>query len=55
MFNDDNSKYSEHDIKDFEKDICLFIDNINKSKFLAYQKKYAKPELEKVSIIIMTS
>ena len=55
LLNNDNSKYSEHDIKDCAKDICLFVDNINKTKFLACQKKYAKPELEKVSIIIMTS
>ena len=52
---DDNSKYSEHDIKDCAIDICLFVDNINKTKFLACQKKYSKPELEKVSILIMTN
>ena len=52
---DDNSKYSEHDIKDCARDICLFVDNINKTKFLACQKKYSKPELEKVSILIMTN
>ena len=49
----DDSKYTEHDIKECAKDICLFVDNINKTKFLACQKKYAKPEQEKVSIIIM--
>ena len=49
----DDSKYTEHDIKECAKDICLFVDNINKTKFLACQKKYAKPEHEKVSIIIM--
>ena len=51
----ENSKYSEHDIKDCARDICLFVDNINKTKYLACQKKYSKPELEKVSIIIMTN
>ena len=49
----DDAKYTEHDIKECAKDICLFVDNINKTKFLACQKKYAKPEQEKVSIIIM--
>jgi hypothetical protein len=49
----DDSKYTEHEIKECAKDICLFVDNINKTKFLACQKKYAKPEQEKVSIIIM--
>ena len=49
----DDSKFTEHDIKECAKDICLFVDNINKTKFLACQKKYAKPEQEKVSIIIM--
>ena len=55
LVTDDNSKYSEHDIKDCARDICLFVDNINKTKFLACQKKYSKPELEKVSILIMTN
>ena len=52
---DDNSEYSEHDVKDCAKDICLFVDNISRTKFIACQKKYAKPEQEKVSIIIMTN
>ena len=45
---------SEHNIKDCAKDICFFVDNINKTKYLSCQKKYSKSEFEKVSIIIMT-
>ena len=52
LITDENAKYSEYDIKDCAKDICLLVDNINKTKFLSCQKKYAKPELEKVSMII---
>ncbi len=55
LITDENAKYSEHDVKDCAKDICLFVDNINKTKFLSCQKKYAKPELEKVSILIMNN
>ena len=51
----ENSKYSEHDVKDCAKDICLFVDNIMKTKYLACHKKYARQEMEKVSIIIMTN
>ena len=50
-----NSKYTEHDIKECAKDICLLVDNINKTKFLACHKKYEKPEQEKVSIVIMSN
>jgi cyclin B len=55
LITDENAKYTEHDVKDCAKDICLFVDNISKTKFLSCQKKYAKPELEKVSIIIMNN
>ena len=55
LVTDDNSKYSEHDIKDCARDICLFVDNINKTNFQACLKKYSKPEQEKVSIIIMNN
>ena len=55
LITDENAKYSEHDVKDCAKDICLFVDNISKTKFLSCQKKYAKPELEKVSILIMNN
>ena len=48
-------KYSEHNIKECAKDICLYVDNINKTNYKACMKKYSKPEQEKVSIIIMNN
>ena len=51
---DVNREYgSEYNIKECAKDICLFVDNIHKTNYLACQKKYAKEEQEKVSIIIL--
>ena len=50
-----NEKYSEHNIKECAKDICLFVDNINKTNYKACVKKYSKPEQEKVAIIIMNN
>ena len=43
----------EYNIKECAKDICLFVDNINTTNYQACQKKYSKPEQEKVSIIIL--
>ena len=48
-------KYSESNIKECAKDICLFVDNINKTSYQACIKKYSKPEQEKVAIIIMNN
>ena len=48
-------KFSEHDIKECAKDICLFVDNINKTNYQACQKKYSKPEQENVAIFIMNN
>ena len=48
-------RYSEHNIKECAKDICLFVDNINKTNYQACLKKYSKPEQEKVSILIMNN
>ena len=48
-------KYSEHNIKECAKDICLLVDNINKTNYQACLKKYSKPEQEKVSILIMNN
>ena len=48
-------RYSEHNIKECAKDICLLVDNINKTNYQACFKKYSKPEQEKVSIIIMNN
>ena len=50
-----NAKYSEHNIKECAKDICLYVDNINKTNYKACVKKYSKPEQEKVAIIIMNN
>ena len=48
-------KFSEHNIKECAKDICLLVDNINKTNYQACLKKYSKPEQEKVSVIIMNN
>ena len=57
FFNLDEAKekYSEHNIKECAKDICLFVDNINKTNYQACVKKYSKPENEKVAILIMNN
>ena len=43
----------EYNVKECARDICLFVDNINKTNYLACQKKYSAPEQEKVSILIL--
>ena len=48
-------RYSEHNIKECAKDICLFVDNINKTNYQACLKKYSKPEQEKVALLIMNN
>ena len=54
FLHDENKEITtEYNVKDCAKDICLFIDNINKTNYLSCQKKYSNPEQEKVSIIIM--
>ena len=52
---DSKDKYTESNIKECAKDICLFVDNINKTNYQACVKKYSKPEQEKVAIIIMNN
>jgi len=52
---ENRDKYSESNIKECAKDICLFVDNINKTSYQACIKKYSKPEQEKVAIIIMNN
>ena len=47
------TKYSEHNVKDCAKDICLFVDSIHTTKYLACQKKYSKEENCKVSLLIL--
>ena len=53
----DNSsvKYTEHNIKECAKDICIFVDNINKTNYQACFKKYSKPEQESVAILIVNN
>ncbi len=53
LFDENKEITIEYNIKECAKDICLYVDNINKTNYLACQKKYSKPEQEKVSIIIM--
>ena len=48
-------KFSEHNIKECAKDICLLVDNINKTNYQACVKKYSKPEQENVAMIIMNN
>ena len=55
VFDETVEKYSEHNIKECAKDICVFVDNINKTNYKACLKKYSKPEQEKVSLIIMNN
>ena len=54
-FDEKMEKFSESNIKECAKDICLYVDNINKTNYQACVKKYSKPEQEKVSIIIMNN
>jgi hypothetical protein len=44
----------EYNIKECAKDICVFIDNINKTKYHSCLQKYAKQENEKVSLVILS-
>ena len=43
---------NEYDIKECAKNICSYVDNINKTIFLSCKKKYATKENEKVSLIV---
>ena len=48
-----NPKYSnEYDIKECAKDICYFVDNINKTNYLSCKKKYANEDNEKISLVV---
>ena len=50
---ENNTNYrNEYDIKNCAKDICFFVDNINKTKYLSCKNKYANKNFEKVSLII---
>ena len=52
--NDTNNKNfrNEINVKDCAKDICIFVDNINKTNFNSCKNKYATDSNEKVSLII---
>ena len=43
---------TEVNVKDCAKDICIFVDNINKSNFFSCKNKYASDKNEKVSLIL---
>ena len=48
-----NAKFkNEFDIKECAKDICNFIDNVNKSNYLSCKNKYSDDENENVSLLI---
>ena len=52
--NDINNKNfrTEVNVKDCAKDICIFVDNINKSNFFSCKNEYASDKNEKVSLIL---
>ena len=39
-------------VKDCAQDICILVDNIENSNYLACFKKYSKDEFEKVSLMV---
>ena len=48
-----NPNYSnECDIKECAKDICYFVDNINKSNYLSCKNKYANENNESISLVV---
>ena len=47
-----SSNYAIHIIKECAKDICVFVDNVNKTNYLSCKNKYASDINEKVSLII---
>ena len=55
VLDETREKFSEHNIKECAKDICLLVDNINKTNYQACVKKYSKPEQENVAMIIMNN
>ena len=51
--NKDNLFFSENDVKDCAKDICFFVDNAHKTKFLACWKKYSQKEFKNIASFII--
>ena len=52
LVDNDKENNIEYNVKECAKDICLLVDSITKNNYVSCYKKYAKPEFEKVSIII---
>ena len=53
LLNENYSIPSGLSVKECAKDICLFVDNIHKSNYTSTEKKYSKPEYEKVAQLIV--
>ena len=48
-----NPKYNnEYDIKECSKDICFYVDNVNKTNYLSCKNKYSNEKNEKIALII---
>ena len=52
MLNEKEDLPLGHGVKDCAQDICIFVDNIKSSNYLACFKKYSKNEFEKVALLI---
>ena len=52
MLNENEDLPLGHGVKDCAQDICIFVDNIKSSNYLACFKKYSKNEFENVSTLI---
>ena len=52
MLNENEDLPLGHGVKDCAQDICILVDNIDNSNYLACLKKYSKEEFEKVALII---
>ena len=52
LVDNDKENNIEYNVKECAKDICLLVNYITKCNYVSCYKKYAKPEFEKVSIII---
>ena len=50
-----NTISSRLGVKYCAQDICVYVDNINNTNLLSYQKKYTKPEFESVSTLIINN
>ena len=55
FYNLKDGEYTEGNVKECAKEICLYVDNINKTNYQACIKKYSKVEKENVAILIMNN